>query len=142
MANRCILPLVFLAIMMFPKFSYGELLVIVNKTNPLQELTREQVVNFFMGKEQSFPNAKSVFPIDLPVDSPVRVEFYKILVGKTIAQINAYWARLLFTGSATPPKVLPSAEAVNAAVRDNADAIAYIDSEDFHGSAKIVFRLK
>ncbi len=128
--------------MAYPQFSYAELLVIVNKSNPLQELTREQVVNFFMGKEQSFPNAKAVFPLDLPFDSPVRAEFYKVLVGKTIAQINAYWARLLFTGNATPPKVLPSATAVNTAVRDNADAIAYIDSEDFDGSGKIVFRIK
>ena len=63
------------------------------------------------------------------------------MVGKSLSQVNAYWARLLFTGRASPPRSLPSPAAILQSVRENKDAIAYIDSRDLDQSVKVVFRL-
>ena len=120
----------------------AETVVIVHPDNPLASLKRDQVVDIYMGRKQNFPGGNTAFPIDLPPAAADRAEFYRTLVGKSVAQINAYWARLLFTGRATPPKALATPAAVLKSVRENRDAIAYINSTDLDGKVKVVFRVK
>ena len=72
----------------------------------------------------------------------MRSSFYRKLVDKSVAEINAYWARLLFTGRATPPRVLSSDPLVVKSVRENLDAVAYVDSKNLDGKVKVVYRLK
>ena len=128
--------------MAFPASALAETVVIVHPDNPITSLTRDQVVDIYLGKKLNFPGANPAFPIDLPPDSPVRSDFYRKLVDKSVAQVNAYWARLLFTGRATPPKVLTSGKSVVKSVSENRDAIAYIGSEELDKRVKIIFRLK
>jgi hypothetical protein len=57
----------------------------------------------------------------------VRAHFYRILVHKDVAEINAYWARLFFTGQAHPPRGEASAEEVIRAVAANPGAIGLLE---------------
>ncbi|MEI6207446.1 MAG: hypothetical protein WCP20_11735 [Desulfuromonadales bacterium] len=120
----------------------AETVIIVHPDNPVTSLNREQVVDIYMGRKLNFPGGNTALPIDLPPDSEVRSDFYRKLVDKSIAQINAYWARLLFTGRATPPRVLSSDTSILKSVRENRDAIAYIASENLDAKVKVVYRLK
>jgi hypothetical protein len=120
----------------------AETVVIVNPGNPVASLSRDQVVDIYLGRQLNFSNGNTALPIDLPPDAALRSGFYRGLVGKSVAQINAYWARLLFTGRATPPRVLSGVPAILKSVRENRDAIAYVNSDDVDGKVKIVFRLK
>ena len=70
-----------------------------------------------------------------------RSAFYRGLVNKSVAEVNAYWAKLLFTGRASPPQVVGNSRAVLAAVRDNKSAIGYVDSADVDDSVKVVARV-
>jgi ABC-type phosphate transport system substrate-binding protein len=119
------------------------ILVIVHRDNPVSQLQREQVVDIFMGRRMTFPQGGDVvLPLDQAPDSAVRSTFYRALVGKSVAQVNAYWARLLFTGRATPPRVLPTPAAILKAVRENPDAIGYIESDHVPTDVKAVFSLE
>ena len=120
----------------------AELVVIVHPDNPVSSLTRNQLVDIYMGRDMNFPNGRQTLPIDLDPDSPYRAVFYQALVGKTVNQVNAYWARLLFTGRATPPRVLSGAENVLKVVSENKDAIAYIDTEHLNDEVKVVYKIK
>jgi len=120
----------------------AETVVIVNPANPVAELKREQVIDLFMGGQINFPDGNPALPIDHLPDSATRQGYYHALTGKTVAQINAYWARLMFTGRASPPRVLRTPDAVLKAVMENRDAIAYIDDAVLNGKVKVVFRLK
>lgn len=121
--------------------SASEILVVVNPDNPVDTLTRDQVVDLYMGRRTNFPDGVPALPIDLDADSPLRAAYYQRLVGKTVAQVNAYWARLLFTGRMTPPRILPDQAAVIDVVHENRGAIGYIDSQDLDGRVKVVFQL-
>lgn len=119
----------------------SEILVIVHPDNPADRLTRDQVVDLYMGRRADFPDGLPARPIDLDAGSPLRASYYQRLVGKTVAQVNAYWARLLFTGRMTPPPSLPDSERVIAAVQKNPGAIGYIDSRNLDDRVKVVFQL-
>lgn len=124
---------------------HADIVVIVNAQNSLAALSRSQVIDIYMGRLSSFPDGGIALPFDLSPDSPVRKSYYQSLVGKSIAQVNAYWARLLFTGRASPPRPLSSASEVLEAVAKNKDAIGYVDEETVVAgkhNIKIVYRLE
>ena len=53
----------------------------------------------------------------------------RIIVSKErVDQINAYWARLSFTGQANPPRKLADKAAVLQVVEKNQDALGYVES--------------
>ena len=118
------------------------IVVIVHPDNPVNSLSRNQVIDIFMGRFTCFPNGSIALPIDQAPDCQTRNDYYRLLVGKSVSQVNAYWARLLFTGRATPPRPLDSAVKVLEAVSNNRDAIAYINEQDSTASVKIVYRLE
>lgn len=124
----------------------AELVVIVNARNPVAELSRKEVIDLYMGRSINFPNGDPALPLDQAAGSQLRQNFYQTLIGKSEANINAYWARLLFSGIASPPRVMPTIETTLQVVRENTAAIAYVDAADASGDLrnkriKIVFEL-
>lgn len=118
--------------------AFAEIVVIVNPDNETTGLSRRQLIDLYMGRYQNFPNGEAALPLDQAPDSPIRKLFYKAMVDKSVAEVNAYWARLLFTGRASPPRVMAGSAEILKAVRDNRGAIGYIESSELDGSVKVV----
>jgi ABC-type phosphate transport system substrate-binding protein len=106
--------------------SAHEIRVVVNKNNPLKSLTKQQVTDLYMGRSQYFPTGTIVVKIDAPNRSGLRAAFYENLVRMSVAEVNAYWARLLFSGRAAPPMSVSDDSEVLALVETNPNAIGYI----------------
>ena len=104
-----------------------EITVIAHTDNELGSLTRKQIADIYMGRITSLPNGSIPLPLDYQGDSPARTHFYESITGKSMAQINAYWARLSFTGQANPPRRLPNKAAVMQVVGKNQDALGYVE---------------
>ena len=119
----------------------AELVVVVHPSNPADSLSRREVVDLFMGRTQYFADGSLVLRLDQPPQSQERQDFYRGLVNKSVAEVNAYWAKLLFSGRASPPQVVDGNKAVLAAVRDNKNAIGYVDSAAVDASVKVVARV-
>lgn len=126
--------------LMLTKAVHADILVITNPQGEVTALTREQVVDIYMGRTSTFPNGRPAIAFDLKGDQPTRSAFYQQLVGKSVAQINAYWARLLFTGAATPPMALKDTATMLHMVQENRDAIGFLDSAESSGKLNVVFR--
>lgn len=119
-----------------------ELLVIVNKDNPLDSITKQQVIDLFMGRSPYFPTGDAVVKLDAPSSSDVRESFYQSLVQMSLPEVNAYWARLMFSGRATPPMSVPKEEDILKLVASNSNAIGYIPREsigELNNDVKTVF---
>lgn len=117
----------------------AEILVIGHVKNGIENLTAKQVQDIYLGRGRILPNGKFALPIDQP--SPLRAEFYEKLTGRPVEQINAYWARIMFTGQASPPQQLPGDEAVMQTVRENEGAIGYIDKASIDQTVRILLEL-
>ena len=72
---------------------------------------------------------------------PVKEAFYNRLVGKTLAEINAYWARLIFSGQTAPPKQVGDDTTALEMVVAERGAIAYIDSRHVDRRVRVVLEL-
>jgi hypothetical protein len=77
--------------------------------NPsFNELSRSKARMLYRGKTKSL-QGKRIELSDWPENSTERAEFYQSLLGKDVAQMNAYWASLSFSGKARPPKEINAA---------------------------------
>lgn len=118
------------------------LVVVVNKDNPVDALSKTQVIDIFMGRYITFPDGNPVKPFDLGAELDVKRKFYQRLVNKDLAKINSYWARLLFSGRASPPESVDSMKLLLARVSDTKGALAYLPEASVDESVKVVYRLE
>lgn len=131
-----------LTFLLFSLSTHGqELVVVVSKNNSINELSKREVIDIYMGRYMTFPNGKSAKPIDLVEQSQLKNDFYLNLVDQSAQKINAYWARVLFSGRAKPPESVESIEAVFNYLKESESAIAYIPQSKVTDSVKVVYRL-
>ena len=116
-----------LFLLLLSTHTVAEIVVIGNIQNSPQELTVLQVQDIYMGRTRAFPDGKLAYPFD---QKNLRGEFYLKLTRRPIAQINAYWARLMFSGQTSPPTKLPDDQSIINIVQEHEGAIGYIDKEN------------
>ncbi|MES2126606.1 MAG: hypothetical protein V4463_04985 [Pseudomonadota bacterium] len=120
----------------------ADIVVITNLDNPVQALTARQVSDLFLGRTRTFPGGAGTLILEQPRQAHTREEFFRRLNGMNLKQLNAYWARLQFSGEVQPPAQLEDNAAVLAGVRKNTAAIGYVDSSAVDTSVRVVLRLK
>lgn len=102
----------------------GDLAIIVHPSSGVDALTREEASHLFLGRVKTLPSGERAIVLD---SVPQRDAFYRGLVGKGLAEINAYWARLRFSGRTQPPEQLQDSRAVLERVANEPGAIGYVD---------------
>lgn len=140
-AARLALLTLLLPLLWLPQAARAEdLVVVVNAGSHVRSLTREQVIDIFMGRFRQLPSGATALPIDV-ADGGVRQTFYQRLVHKNLAEIGSYWARLVFSGESSPPFQAPDTRTALKLVATNPDAIAYCYRSAVNGRVRVVLDL-
>jgi ABC-type phosphate transport system substrate-binding protein len=101
--------------------------VIVNPSNPVSSMTRENLSRIFLKKTTRFPDGRGASPVDLPVNSSTRENFSKDVHGKPSSAVDAYWQQLIFSGRDIPPAQKSESGALDF-VRSNENGIGYVSA--------------
>lgn len=117
------------------------LAVVVNLESGVTQLSREEVINLFMGRQKRLGAGLSVQPVDQVKPPETWTRFYKLLVNKDLSEINAYWSRLFFSGQSQPPRKAQSAEEVLALVATNKGAIGFVEKGKVDKRVRVVLVL-
>lgn len=120
----------------------GSIVVIVNPASGFEKLTRDEVIDIFLGRYRKLPSGRVALPIDMANPNASRELFYQLLVNKSPAEISSYWARLVFSGKTSPPFQVPDAETAIELVQGNPNAIAYVDRAAVGPGVKVVLEIK
>ena len=119
----------------------ADLVVIAHPKSGIDRLGRNDVINIFLGRFRQLPSGLSALPVDLPASQGERSAFYHQLVNKELAEINAYWARLVFSGRTMPPRQAASVDDLLDFVAVTPGAVGYVDRSQVNGRVKIVLEL-
>lgn len=120
----------------------ADMVVVVNARAGVDALSREQVVNIFLGRYRLLPGGLAAQPIDHPDMAGERARFYRLLVDKSPSEIDAYWARLIFSGKTPPPRRPLSAQEHIAWLLRDRGAVAYMDRQQVDARLRIVHSLE
>jgi ABC-type phosphate transport system substrate-binding protein len=116
----------------------ADVVAVVSSTSPITTLSKSQMTDIFMGKISRLPNGAQAMPIDQMEGSGAREEFYAKVVGKSAAQMKAYWSKIIFTGRGQPPKEVSNSAEVKRFIVNNPAAIGYIEESLVDGSVRVV----
>lgn len=114
---------------------HAELVVIANAHVSFDSLTQGELRRIFLGQTGNFPNGETAEPLDVSGD--FRNAFYEFILKKSSTQVENYWAGMIFTGKAMPPRQIQQ-QAVKQTVAASLRAISYIDRSQVDSSVKII----
>jgi hypothetical protein len=122
--------LILAALLCLPTISLADMVVIAHPS--AAEISQDEISRIYMGR------AGSLMPVNLPDGNPLRDHFEQELLGRSPAQMKAYWSRLVFTGKGRPPvEVASSAEKIDF-VAANPNSIGYIPASDVTDQVKVI----
>lgn len=113
----------------------AEPVVIANPGVGLASISQSQLNRLFFGQTDLLPNGSKAVPLN--VGGAGEDEFANKVLKKSPEQVEKYWARMIFTGKAKPPREVKPEE-VKAIVAKTPGAISYIDSSQVDGSVKVL----
>jgi ABC-type phosphate transport system substrate-binding protein len=102
--------------------------VVVHSSVPVATLSRAAVSNAFLKRTEKWPDGSSIVPVDQAHDSPVRQAFSKEILERSVAMVDAFWQRQVFSGHGTPPLTRATDAEVVAYVRSVPGAIGYVSA--------------
>jgi ABC-type phosphate transport system substrate-binding protein len=105
----------------------SRLAIVVNPDSGVTRITADEVRNVFLGRQKRLVPGLRALPVEQGSPAGVRARFYRLLTHKDLAEINAYWARLCFTGQARPPQLAASSEQVIRMVAAEKGAIGLLE---------------
>lgn len=136
-----LLPLV-LTLCCLARAAWADIVVIVHQDSPLLHLSTQEISDLYLGRQRSARTGERLLILDQPRDSELRSRFFGRLNGMSLRSVNAYWARLQFSGDSQPPLPLPDSSAIVATVRNNRLAIGYVDAADTASDVRPLLTLR
>ena len=138
LVNRIGLGVIGLALTLVGGTTMADVVAVVSPSSPLAELSKNQVVDIFLGRVSRLPDGEQALPIDQAEGSAARDEFYAKFAGKSAAQIKAHWAKIIFTGRGQPPQEVSNSIEVKKLVIRKPHAIGYIEKNLVDGSVRVL----
>jgi hypothetical protein len=140
--NTYLKQLVVVFAMAFMPRAHADYFVVVPASNPQSSLTQKEAVDLFMGRSRAFRNGEAAHIYDLPRDSTPRADFYQHLTGMSAAQVNSYWARLMFSGQTMPPQAVSDEAAMAETLKRTPNAIGWLRREPADKQLRVVLVIK
>lgn len=128
---------VIISLFLYSSSCLAEQVVIVHPDNPAPP-SETEIKRLYLAKAKSFSDGTLAIPLNHQDSSEARKAFDKNVLGKSESQMKSYWAKLVFTGKATPLKQATSDDEILELVSKNPSAIGYIDTSKANDSVKIV----
>ncbi len=117
------------------------IVIVINAQNPIDKMTRSEVIDIFMGKYVAFANGDKAIAFDLNSEQDIKKRFYQALVGRSLASINAYWSRIRFSGRMRVSQQFSSSQEVANEIEGTKLAIGYIPKSLLTNKLKVVYEL-
>lgn len=121
----------------------SNILIIYSVNKDFKPISKSKAKMLFKGKVKRLNNEKFTLA-DWDESSTIRQAFYKAVLGKTISEMNGYWASRVFSGKGKPPTEIKNStsEIVNNWLEKTPNGIAYSLLANAPDNANILFSIK
>ncbi|HBC55731.1 MAG TPA: hypothetical protein DCZ03_01070 [Gammaproteobacteria bacterium] len=141
MKKKYLYPFIVLIFLYYSPSGFAEIVVITNPSSGIESISQEELKEIYLRRKRKTIYGKRVNPVDMEDDIEIRDHFYSSITGRTTRQMDRHWSALLFAGEGSPPRMLPSQQAVVTYVANTKDAIGFVERTNVTGQVKIIFIL-
>ena len=131
--------LVFISCMLLVAQASAEpLAVIVNKDNPVNDLSLLEIKMIYHDETTQWPGGEKITVYDLSLKSQERARFSEAVIGKSPNEVEAEWANKTITNTAkNQPVTLKSKALVLYKIKKDKNAIGYVPISMIKGRPSI-----
>lgn len=119
----------------------NSLAVIVSKDSNINSISKKELSKIFLAKTKRLPSGEKSIVVE-NINKEYQSKFYKSICNKNEKQLKKYWAKMIFTGRAQPPKKIKSISELIVFVKSNKNAISYIPIEHINKDIKMIMEIK
>lgn len=125
------------------KVTNNKAFVVFSLNKSLAPLSKSKIRMLYKGKVKRL-NKSNVQLLDLSDDSPYKASFYKLLLGKSLSQLNGYRASLAFSGKGNIPESLDNddLDGILLWLDKNPNGIAYTPKMSLPEHVNVLFELE
>jgi ABC-type phosphate transport system substrate-binding protein len=117
--------------------------IVVNKSNKVTSLSREEVHRIFTGEKSSWPGGKRITILMLASGQMERGVVLREVFKMNESDYTKYFLQAAFTGRVqAAPRDLSSAEQMKARLAANPNAIGYLKKEDVGANIRVLLQLR
>lgn len=124
--------------MVFVSNSIAGMIIIVNKDNPVVNISSAQLKQIYNGNLKLWDNGKKIVPVDLSETNPLTINFTKTILGVEMETRRKFWIEKLFAGAGIPPRQEKDEASVVSFVASEPGAIGYVKKESANNSVKVI----
>jgi hypothetical protein len=106
--------------------------VVVNEKSPIQVSAVDEIADVYLGRRKSVGDTYIDQVLDRTGED--RRLFFEKITNMRISQVNAYWAKLKFSGSMRAPEEVDSRQELLDKLANNPQAIGYMREAPPEGS--------
>jgi ABC-type phosphate transport system substrate-binding protein len=111
-------------------FSDTPLIFIINEANPVESISRRDLVDFYEKHRREWPDGVPVRFIDQPASSSERQTFMRDVLHMSASDVDLFWFGEKFRSGASIPIQVASDDLVIEMVKSFPGAIGYVSSPD------------
>ena len=119
---------IFLITVLFSGLGYSQVAIIANKSVELDEIDKDQLLDYYSLEIKLWDNGDPVMIFDLKIKNDVRKTFFEFL-GKSSSRMKSVWMKKMLLGEGDPPEPLESEKAMLKRIIDTPGSIGFIDME-------------
>lgn len=126
-----------LALLVVSQAHAGELVVIVNDSNPVAQMTRAEVKQHYLKNKTRWDFGQKVRPADCKYDEAVRNAFLSNVLGMTDIEIERFWIEQQYVRGEKPPATLDDASSIMRFVAKFDGAISFVERASLNGASGV-----
>jgi hypothetical protein len=117
----------------------ADVVAVVSAKSPITTMSKGEAADIFLGKPSPLAHGIRAVPIDQAEGAAARDAFYVKILGKSPAQLKAYWSKIIFTGRGQPPATVPNDLDMKKRIAADPLAIGYVEATSVDASLRILF---
>ncbi|ESS70609.1 hypothetical protein MGMO_121c00050 [Methyloglobulus morosus KoM1] len=129
----------FVALVLVTHSTQAEIVVVMSAKSNVTNLSKDNVSAIFLGKTATLPDGIQAVPIEQDAGQEAYKEFHRIVIEKSDAQLNAYWAKMVFSGKGNPPREVANNAEVLKIIAASPSMIGYLEKSAVNRTVKVVF---
>ena len=128
--------LILLMATLIPLSCIADIAVVVNVNNPSNAISISELKNIYRVRISEFSDENPITLSYQPAASETTQHFFRLVIGKSMAQISRVWARKIFSGRMRRPIKLVDDSLVIQWIAKNRNGIGYIDAANLTENVK------
>ncbi len=117
----------------------ADIYIIVNERSDIDAISQKQIAALYLGRKRAMESNR-VTILERP--DKLRAVFFEQLIDMSLSQVNAYWAKLQFSGRVRLPEVIETEAELFSRLKGDVTVLGYSQQKPTEMGLKVILTIE